>query len=143
MKNSKDDISEIFNFYFDDPAFDDAILCEMNVLSGAALVGAGAIMSKLWSKYTDRTFTCKDVNDPIVRYKCLLGILESLIKNLSITTKDCEKTPDPAECKLAILNKIDKLTAKKYKLIEKINDLEKKEKQKHADPELKNIYEDE
>ena len=83
-------------------------------LGGAAL---GALTQKGLSSYKNRHMTCRLIKDPYNRDKCTMGIIDSMISNLQdVSNRVCEKTPDPAQCKLEMLKKIEKLSIKKQRL---------------------------
>ena len=83
-------------------------------LGGAAL---GALAQKGLSSYKNRYLTCRLIKDPFNRDKCTMGIIDSMISNLQdVSNRVCEKTPDPAQCKLEMLKKIERLSIKKQRL---------------------------
>lgn len=119
----KDNIEELFDYYWDDPEFDNAVLSELGI--GAASFGGGmavgALLAAVYNKFNDKKFTCNDVSDPKLKKECIIKVIDSLIDNLRITSKECDRTVDPAQCKLEIVEKIEKLTQKKYKITKSIN----------------------
>ena len=83
---------------------------------GVQLMGAaamGAILTALYSKYRNKNLTCNSIKDIRLKNKCNVNILDGLIQQLKSSTSECNKTPDPAQCKLEIMEKIEKLEQKK------------------------------
>ena len=72
-------------------------------------VGVGSIVNQLYNDYKQRTMSCESVMNPILKDKCRVKILDSLIENLKAARGECEQTPDPAKCHLALMKKIDNL----------------------------------
>lgn len=87
-------------------------------LGGAAVAGFGLGMGvqKGLSSIKNRYMTCRAIDDPKQRDKCIVKILDSMIDNLKSKASGCNSTPDPASCKMDLLLKIDKLSAKKSRL---------------------------
>lgn len=76
-------------------------------LTTAAIIGAASLMAKKKQLYCDK------LNDSYSRNQCFLSVIDAYISNLKESRNECEKTPDPAQCHLNIINKIDKLLYKK------------------------------
>lgn len=95
----------------------------------AAVLGAGTliggIINQLYNDYQKRKMSCEYVTNPILQDKCRVKILDSLIDNLKNARMECEQTPDPAKCHLALMRKIDKVTEQKLKLLSQINYIQK------------------
>lgn len=87
-------------------------------LGGAAVAGFGLGMGvqKGLSSIKNRYMTCRAIDDPKQRDKCIVKILDSMIDNLKSKAGACNNTPDPAQCKYDILLKVDKLMSKKNRL---------------------------
>ncbi len=83
---------------------------------GVQLMGAaamGAILATLYSKYRNKNLTCDSIKDVRLKNKCNVNILDGLIQQLKSSASECNRTPDPAQCKLEIMEKIEKLEQKK------------------------------
>lgn len=95
----------------------------------AATLGAGVfvgiIIQNMIEKYKNHYLTCNSIQDDIQRDKCILSILENMISELRMNSSKCEGTDDPAQCKLDILMKIDKLIAKKVRIMKHMNRIER------------------
>lgn len=97
-------------------------------LSTAIFVGGittGALISAIINKYKNRLINCKEISDPYIRDECTLKIIDSLIKHLELSKRECEQTPNPNECVLALINKQDKLLNKKLKIQKNMNKIER------------------
>jgi hypothetical protein len=88
-------------------------------------VGLGSIVNQLYTDYRQRKLSCDSVTNPILKDKCRVKILDSLIDNLKSARGECEQTPDPAKCHLALMKKIDKVIEQKLKLLSQINYIQK------------------
>lgn len=90
---------------------------------GSAAVGAaiGALGTKGISSYRNRHLTCKTIEDPYRRDMCIIKILDSMIENLQALRNSCDAVHDPAQCKLDLAYKIDKLIQKKYRIQQSAN----------------------
>lgn len=88
-------------------------------------VGLGSIVNQLYNDYLKRKLSCESVTNPILKDKCRVKILDSLIDNLKAARGECEQTPDPAKCHLALIRKIDKVVEQKLKLLSQIHYVQK------------------
>ena len=88
-------------------------------------VGVGSIVNQLYNDYKQRTMSCESVMNPILKDKCRVKILDSLIENLKAARGECEQTPDPAKCHLALMKKIDNLIERKLKILSQVNYMQK------------------
>jgi hypothetical protein len=123
--SKKDNITEYFEYYYDDPDFDDAVLKEIksHLLVGTVGLILGGIWSRLHSKYRDKALTCRDVSDKQERIKCMMNIQQGMINSLIGEMSSCENTNDPMFCKSELYKKIDKLQEKKNTLQRQLLDL--------------------
>lgn len=80
------------------------------VLTGIAFQ---KMINKLKNKYT----SCRAIEDPYTRDRCVVGILNSMIEHMkNVSNRECDSTPDPAQCRYDMLLKIEKLIDKKRRL---------------------------
>lgn len=91
-------------------------LAAAGVATAAAGAVAGAMATKAINNYKNKYFNCKMIKDPVQRDRCTIKIIDSMIDHLKSVKSDCENTPDPAQCKLDLINKIEKLLKKKYRI---------------------------
>lgn len=94
------------------------IAATVGVLAGS---GLGAYLNQLYNNSKKRAMSCEYITNPILQDKCKVKILDSLISNLKHSRGECDNTPDPAQCNLDLMKKIDKLTTQKLKLIKQID----------------------
>ena len=96
----------------------------VGIAAGSAL---GVFIQNLINKYLDKFVSCKEITDEIIKSKCVISILNSMIMELNMSKSKCHDLDDPAQCNLDIMLKIDKLLAKKEKLLNKINRIERRQ----------------
>ncbi len=88
-------------------------------------VFVGMIVQNMIEKYKNHYLTCNSIQDDIQKDRCILSILENMISELRSNSSKCESTDDPAQCKLDILMKIDRLIAKKARIMNHMNRVER------------------
>lgn len=88
-------------------------------LAIGGVMTVGALLHKIVRDYRDKKVSCEHIEDLLDRLECIKGVLLSTSSSMNrYREHDCNNTPDPAECKLRIIRRQERL----HRQIQNLND---------------------